>query len=65
MRSCEREISKEVYDRARQNRGYITSQDSKDVFSVSELMGYGVYGDQVVERDGKYFVLYERGDSCD
>lgn len=65
MRSCEREISKEVYDRARQNRGYITPEDTKNVFSVSELIGYGVYGDQVVERDGKYFVLYERGDSCD
>ena len=65
MRSCEREISKEVYDRAMQNRGYITPEDTKNVFSISELIGYGVYGDQVTERDGKYFVRYERGESCD
>ena len=65
MRSCEREISKEIYDRAKANHGYIAREDIDKVFDISEQLGYGIYGDQVTERDGKYFVCYERGESCD
>ena len=65
MVSCKREISKEVYDRAKANRGYIAQDDRKDVFSISELCGYGVYGDTVIKEDDKYFVVYTRGSSCD
>ena len=61
----ERKITKEIYERALKNRGYIDKQDSDKVFTISELCGYGVYGDQVFEKDGDYFVRFERGDSCD
>ena len=65
MTNHEREITKEVYDHAKANRGYITADDSDRVFTISELIGYGVYGDQVFERDGKYYVSYSLGSSCD
>ena len=65
MTRCRREISKDIYDRAVENRGFIISQDAKNVFTVSELIGYGVYGDQVFEEDGKFYVGYMLGSSCD
>lgn len=65
MRRFEREISKEVYDRAVLNNNYIAKTDREEVFTVSELCGYGVYVDRVFERGGQYFVAYELGSSCD
>lgn len=62
---CEREISEEVYNRAILNNNYIAKEDQEEVFTISERCGYGVYADRVFERDGKYFVAYERGSSCD
>ena len=35
------------------------------IFSDWELMGYGVYGAQVFERDGKKWIYYSTGSSCD
>ena len=60
-----REITKEIYERALQNRRYITDEDRKEVWDISDLCGYGIYGDQVYEEDGKYFVRYWRGNTCD
>jgi len=65
MVHCEREISKEIYDRADGYNGLIADEDKEKVFSVAELCGYGVYLPRAFERDGKYYVSYERGDSCD
>lgn len=61
-----REISKEVYERAKANGGYLTASDRKDVFSIAELCGYGIYGATATQdEDGNYYVLYSRGESCD
>lgn len=60
-----REITKEVYDRAIENHGYIASQDMSDVFSISELCGYGVYGAVAVKEGDKYFCKFKLGSSCD
>ena len=61
-----REISKEVYDRAMTNNGYLTASDRKDVFSIAELCGYGIYGAKATkDEDGNYYVVYSRGDTCD
>ena len=60
-----REITKDIYDRALQNRRYIASKDLEKIWSISELCGYGIYGDQVYEENGKYFVKYWRGSTCD
>ena len=59
------EISKEVYDRAMKNGGYITGEDEKNLFSEAMLCGYGVYGDMAYEKDGKYWCRWEHGSSCD
>lgn len=60
-----KEITKEQYDRAMQNHGYITKDDRNKVFTVSEIYGYGVYGDKVTEDKGKYYVDYSIGSTCD
>jgi len=57
-----REISKSDYDEYKK-------MDIDDVMEIqcskSELYGYGVYGFRVEEENGKYFIRYVRGDSCD
>lgn len=58
-----REISAEQYARAK--NGYLTKEDREVVFSPSELYGYGVYGGDVIERDGKYYVRFSLGSTCD
>ena len=61
------EISKEVYDRAMKNGGYITSADEKELFTQAQLCGYGVYSDMayIDEETGKYMCRYSMGSSCD
>lgn len=65
MRWFKREITKEVYDRAQDNRGYITGADKRALFSDAELFGYGLYSARAHEIDGKYYMSYGLGDSCD
>ena len=65
MQSCIKEISKEIYDKAIKNNGYITDEDEWKVFTESQIMGYGIYGTHVYEEDGKYYVHYSMGDTCD
>lgn len=65
MNRYEKEITKEIYDRAKEKGGYIASEDMSKVFSIDQLCGYGVYSAMVFERDGKYYVSYYLGSSCD
>jgi hypothetical protein len=65
MTSHKKEISKEIYDRAMQNNKYITEADKNEIFTISQLCGYGVYGAIAVEEDGKYYCKYSMGSSCD
>ena len=67
MPYIKREITKEVYDRAMDHNGVISDKDDINaVFSISELCGYGVYNDRVSQgEDGKYYVNFYRGDTCD
>ena len=60
-----REITAEQYERAKAKSGYLTEEDREIVFYPSELYGYGVYGGDVIERDGKYYVRYSLGSTCD
>lgn len=60
-----REITKEQYERAKPNRNYIAVEDMADIFTVSELYGYGVYGARACKEDDKYYVYYSIGNSCD
>lgn len=66
MVCIKREITKEIYDRAMMNNKHIvTKEDWNTVFTISESCGYGIYGYDLIEEDGKYYVLFNRGSSCD
>ena len=60
-----REITKEQYERAMQHGGYIAKEDESAIFTTAEIWGYGVYSTKVKEENGKYYVHYELGSSCD
>lgn len=51
------EISKEEYEKGKKN--------PYDLISSEIKMGYGCYGAEVTEVDGKYYLSYDRGESCD
>jgi hypothetical protein len=65
MTRLKRKITKEQYDRAMENRGYIVSKDYGDIFSESEICGYGVYSAMADMVDGEYYVKFYMGSSCD
>ena len=52
------EISKEEYKKAQEEGAY-------SLIHESIVMGYGAYGAHVYEEDGKYYLSYTRGSSCD
>lgn len=63
MREITREITKEKYD-------YYESQPSVSVAIESDMSddiiyGYGYYGGSVYESDGKYYMKYSIGNSCE
>lgn len=60
-----KKITKEIYDNAMKNRGYITDEDKTIIFDVCELIGYGVYGAMAYEENGEYWCSYNRGETCD
>ena len=63
--SFEREITKDQYDRAVANRGYLTKEDYEAVMTDAERLGYGGTTGSVFEDNGKYFVHCHVYDSCD
>ena len=63
--NLKREITKEIYERALQNGGYITDDDKNIVFMPFEIWGYGVYLPKVYKENDKYYVDYKLGSSCD
>lgn len=65
MKTYEKEISKELYDKAIANNWTIPESAYSDIFSIGELAGYGVYHVRPFEKNGKYFVRYQLGDNCD
>ena len=65
MMRLTREISKEQYERARDNGGFISERDKKHIFSESELFGYGIYSPMAYRKDDKYYVSFMRGLTCD
>lgn len=60
-----RKITKAQYERAVAAGGYLADEDMPLVFSISELLGYGIYSPRVYERDGDFYVRYHIGSSCD
>lgn len=60
-----KEISKEVYERSLACHHMITIADYNEVFSESEIIGYGLYGNRTYKDGDKYYVQYQTGTSCD
>lgn len=58
MVSVNYEITEEEYKKAQK-------EGPRSIVSESVIMGYGCYGASVSEHDGKFYLSYERGDSCD
>lgn len=55
-----REITKDQYDR------YFKGElDKSELHSEAEIYGYGVYWGNPYEKDGKYYMPYYMGDSCE
>ena len=60
MKNYTKELTKDQFER------YFKGELSKsELFSVAELIGYGVYLGVPYEEDGKYYVSYSMGSSCD
>lgn len=54
-----RQITEEQYFKA------VNEHDATDIFSEREVCGYGVYNERFYQTDGKYYVRYQLGSSCD
>lgn len=65
MKTYEREITKDQYDRAMENHGLLCDEDCCDVFTQAEMCGYGVYMPVVAHLCDRYVVRFEVGDTCD
>jgi len=57
LRTVNREITEEEYIKG--------VKDPYSIISDVTIMGYGAYSAKVWEEDGKYYLRYETGDSCD
>ena len=57
------EIPKECYEEC--NGGYLTKEWELEIFSAAQLYGYGVYNDVTKCIDGKYYLDWAEGRSCD
>lgn len=49
----------------KQFRKATEEHDATDIFSIQEVCGYGIYGEYYYKKDGKYYVKYQIGTSCD
>lgn len=65
MISIHREIDRGQYNRAVENNGHIAQCDTESVFTASEMYGYGIYSDTVYSKNGRFFVMFNRGETCD
>ncbi len=68
MQYCEREITKEEYDEimtASNGHGHVPINLETKYFNICILCGYGLYGTKVREENGKYFLDYSIGETCD
>lgn len=67
MQTCTKELTKEQWDNntavARDGSRYLKKYSG--VFSEAQVMGYGIYGTECYEKDGKYICKYKTGSSCD
>ena len=61
MKRIKRELTEEQFRRV------MDAKDTTGIFTEQERMGYGVYCEYYYQdkTDGKYYVSFNLGDSCD
>ena len=57
------EITEEHFHLA--DKGGLTKDDKMEIFGAAVIWGYGLYGYEIYEEDGKYYAEWRQGDSCD
>ncbi len=68
---AEKPITKEQYERAQLNNGFIPTEDMDKIFTTAEICGYGVFSAVARIKYGKdsdetmYVVRYLTSDNCD
>lgn len=68
---AEKPITKEQYDRAQLNNGFIPTEDMDKIFTTAEICGYGVYNPIARIQYSKdsdeatYVVRYLTSNNCD
>lgn len=68
---AEKPITKEQYERAQLNNGYVTEADLQEIFSASVLCGYGVLSSIACKKynaftgESTYIVSYSTSTCCD
>lgn len=60
MKTYERKLTESDIQKIEQNDG-----DLYCLFTQAQLIGYGVYSAQIIDKDGEKFLRYSMGDSCD
>ena len=58
-----KEITEEQFHLA--DKGELTKEDEMEIFGMAVVWGYGLYGYEIYEEDGKYYAKWRQGDSCD
>lgn len=58
-----KEITEEQFRKI--DKGGLTNDDKMEIFGATVIWGYGLYGYEFYEEDGKYFVAWRQSDSCD
>ena len=67
----EKPITKEQYERAQLNNGFIAEADLQEIFTMADLCGYGVYSPIACARyseatgETTYIVSYTTSTNCD
>lgn len=69
MEQLTKEISKEMYDRCKEitgGRTYVPDELEVEMFGIAVVRGYGLYHTYIYQGDdGKYYVNFTIGSSCD
>ena len=67
----EKPITKEQYERAQLNNGFMAETDLQEIFTMADLCGYGVYSPIACARysettgETTYVVSYTTSTNCD
>jgi hypothetical protein len=56
----QRKLTEDDLKKIEENNG-----DIYCMFTEAQIMGYGVYGARIVERDDGKYLMFEMGSSCD